>query len=65
LSTAVADLIILHAGYSAALLFLAAAAGVGLIGYGALMPETLRADATMLTSTASAGRERLAHARRE
>ncbi|WP_249158806.1 MFS transporter [Bradyrhizobium jicamae] len=41
LSTAVAGLIIVHAGYSAAFLFLAAIAGARLVGYCALMPETL------------------------
>ena len=46
LSTAVAGLIIVKAGYSAAFLFLAAVAGAGLIGFAAMMPETLRyADA--------------------
>jgi MFS family permease len=52
LSTAAAGFIIVHAGYSAAFLFLAAVAGAGLIGYCALMPETLRAATT--TSRASA-----------
>ncbi|MEN3348125.1 MAG: hypothetical protein V7632_1760 [Bradyrhizobium sp.] len=42
LSTAVAGFIIVHAGYSAAFLFLAAIAAVGLVGYCVLMPETLR-----------------------
>jgi MFS family permease len=42
LSTAVAGLIIVKAGYSAAFLFLAAVAGAGLIGFTAMMPETLR-----------------------
>jgi MFS family permease len=42
LSTAVAGLIIVKAGYSAAFLFLAAVAGAGLIGFAAMMPETLR-----------------------
>ena len=40
LSTAVAGLIVVSAGYSAAFLFLAAVAAVGLIGFCALMPET-------------------------
>jgi Arabinose efflux permease len=42
LSTAVAGLIIVKAGYSAAFLFLAAVAGAGLLGFAAMMPETLR-----------------------
>jgi len=42
LSTAVAGFIIVHAGYGAAFLFLAAVAASGLIGYCALMPETLQ-----------------------
>lgn len=42
LSTAAAGLIVVRAGYSAAFLFLAAVAGVGLIGFTAMMPETLR-----------------------
>ena len=42
LSTAVAGLIVVQAGYSAAFLFLAAVAGAGLIGFTAMMPETLR-----------------------
>jgi len=42
LSTAVAGLIIVKAGYSAAFLFLAAVAGAGLIGFVTMMPETLR-----------------------
>lgn len=42
LSTAAAGLIVVRAGYSAAFLFLAAVAGVGLIGFAAMMPETLR-----------------------
>ena len=42
LSTPVAGLIIVKAGYSAAFLFLAAVAGAGLIGFTAMMPETLR-----------------------
>lgn len=46
LSTAVAGFIIVHAGYSAAFLFLAAVACAGLIGYCALMPETLRTPTT-------------------
>jgi MFS family permease len=42
LSTAVAGLIIVKAGYSAAFLFLAAVAGAGLIGFCIMMPETLQ-----------------------
>ena len=42
LSTAAAGLIVVQAGYSAAFLFLAAVAGAGLIGFTAMMPETLR-----------------------
>ncbi len=41
LSTAVAGLIVVKAGYSAAFLFLAGVAGTGLIGFCAMMPETL------------------------
>ena len=41
LSTTAAELIIVKAGYSAAFLFLAAVAGVGLIGFAIMMPETL------------------------
>ena len=41
LSTAVAGLIVVKAGYSAAFLFLAGVAGAGLIGFCAMMPETL------------------------
>lgn len=40
LSTAVAGLIIVKAGYGAAFLFLAAIAGAGLIGFCIMMPET-------------------------
>ncbi|MCS3453145.1 MFS family permease [Bradyrhizobium elkanii] len=54
LSTAVAGFIIVHAGYSAAFLFLAAVACAGLIGYCALMPETLRAATTTSRTTALA-----------
>ena len=46
LSTAVAGFIIVKAGYSAAFLFLAGVAGVGLIGFCAMMPETSRHDAS-------------------
>ena len=46
LSAAVAGLIIVKAGYSAAFLFLAAIAGAGLIGFCAMMPETLGHDAS-------------------
>ena len=42
LSTTAAGLIIVKAGYSAAFLFLAAVAGVGLIGFAIMMPETLQ-----------------------
>jgi MFS family permease len=42
LSAGVAGFIVVGAGYSAAFLFLAAVAGVGLIGFTTLMPETLR-----------------------
>ncbi len=42
LSAAVAGFIVVGAGYSAAFLFLAAVAAAGLIGFCALMPETLR-----------------------
>jgi MFS family permease len=42
LSTTAAGLIIIKAGYSAAFLFLAAVAGVGLIGFAIMMPETLQ-----------------------
>ena len=44
-STAVAGFIIVKAGYSAAFLFLAGVAAVGLIGFCAMMPETARHDA--------------------
>ncbi|WP_249158904.1 MFS transporter [Bradyrhizobium tropiciagri] len=47
LSAAVAGFIVVHAGYGAAFLFLAAIAAAGLVGYCVLMPETLR------TTTAS------------
>jgi MFS family permease len=42
LSAAVAGLIVVNAGYSAAFLFLAAVAAIGLLGFCLLMPETLR-----------------------
>jgi MFS family permease len=42
LSTAAAGLIVVKAGYSAAFLFLAGVAAAGLIGFAAMMPETLR-----------------------
>ncbi|WP_461351182.1 MFS transporter [Bradyrhizobium sp. USDA 4454] len=58
LSTAVAGFIIVHAGYSAAFLFLAAVAGVGLIGYCALMPETLRTATTTTRTTSLASQNR-------
>ena len=45
LSAAVAGFIVVEAGYSAAFLFLAAIAAAALIGFCALMPETLRSDA--------------------
>ncbi|OKO67997.1 hypothetical protein AC628_37295 [Bradyrhizobium sp. NAS96.2] len=54
LSTAVAGFIIVHAGYSAAFLSLAAIACAGLIGYCALMPETLRTATTTSHASASA-----------
>jgi MFS family permease len=41
LSTAFVGLIVVKAGYSAAFLFLAAVAGAGLLGFVAMMPETL------------------------
>ena len=41
LSTAFAGVIVVKAGYSAAFLFLAAVAGAGLLGFIAMMPETL------------------------
>ena len=44
-STAVAGFIIVKAGYSAAFLFLAGVAAIGLIGFVTMMPETLRHDA--------------------
>ncbi len=52
-STAVAGLIIVKAGYSAAFLFLAGVAGVGLIGFIAMMPETLRHDANRAGGSAA------------
>ncbi|WP_051345933.1 MFS transporter [Bradyrhizobium sp. th.b2] len=58
LSTAVAGFIIVHAGYSAAFLFLAAVACAGLIGYCALMPETLRTATTTSRTTALAPQNR-------
>jgi MFS family permease len=45
LSTAAAGLIVVKAGYSAAFFFLAAIAAAGLIGFAAMMPETLHRDA--------------------
>jgi MFS family permease len=42
LSTAAAGLIVVKAGYSAAFLFLAAIAAAGMIGFVAMMPETLQ-----------------------
>jgi MFS family permease len=42
LSTAFAGFIVVKAGYSAAFLFLAGVAGAGLLGFVAMMPETLR-----------------------
>jgi MFS family permease len=44
LSTAAAGLIVVGAGYSAAFFFLAAIAAAGLIGFVAMMPETLRRE---------------------
>ena len=41
LSTAFAGIIVVKAGYSAAFLFLAVVAGAGLLGFAAMMPETL------------------------
>jgi MFS family permease len=52
-STAVAGFIIVKAGYSAAFLFLAAVAGIGLIGFIVMMPETLRHDADRAGSRAA------------
>jgi hypothetical protein len=52
-STAVAGFIIVKAGYSAAFLFLAGVAGIGLIGFIAMMPETLRYDADRAGSRAA------------
>ena len=54
LSTAIAGFIVVQAGYSAAFLFLAAVAAAGLLGYCALMPETLR------TTSKTSGPEALA-----
>jgi MFS family permease len=50
LSAAVAGFIVVEAGYSAAFLSLAAIAAAGLIGFCALMPETLRRDAGSASS---------------
>jgi MFS family permease len=44
LSTAVAGLIVVEAGYSTAFLFFAAIAAIGLVGFCAMMPKTLRRD---------------------
>ncbi|WOH81035.1 MFS transporter [Bradyrhizobium sp. BEA-2-5] len=54
LSMVVAGFIVVHAGYSAAFLLLAAVACAGLIGYCTLMPETLRAAAATSRTSALA-----------
>ena len=51
LSSAVAGFIVVGAGYSAAFLFLAGIAAAGLIGFCAMMPETLRDNASRRAST--------------
>ena len=56
LSTAVAGLIIVKAGYSAAFLFLAAVAAAGLIGFMAMMPERSRQAQDRAASLAIEGR---------
>jgi MFS family permease len=53
LSAAAAGFIVVGAGYSAAFLFLAAVSAVGLIGFCALMPETLRNKAGRPAATAA------------
>ena len=60
LSAGVAGFIVVGAGYSAAFLFLAAVAAIGLIGFCAMMPETLPANrdspdpaASVVTSSAA------------
>ena len=51
LSAAVAGFIVVGAGYSAAFLFLAGIAAAGLIGFCAMMPETLRDNAERPAAT--------------
>jgi MFS family permease len=51
LSSAVAGFIVVGAGYSAAFLFLAGIAAAGLIGFCAMMPETLQDNASRRAST--------------
>ncbi len=51
LSSAVAGFIVVGAGYGAAFLFLAGIAAAGLIGFCAMMPETLRDNASRRAST--------------
>jgi MFS family permease len=53
LSSAVAGLIVVEAGYSAAFLFLAAIAAAGLAGFCATMPETLRGKISIPESPAA------------
>ncbi len=53
LSAAAAGFIVVGAGYSAAFLFLAAVSAIGLIGFCALMPETLRDNAGRPASAAT------------
>jgi MFS family permease len=53
LSSAVAGLIVVEAGYSAAFLFLAAIAAAGLVGFCAMMPETLRSRISRPAVTAA------------
>ncbi|MCP1836453.1 MULTISPECIES: hypothetical protein [Bradyrhizobium] len=54
MSTAIAGFIVVHAGCSAAFLLLAAVACAALIGYCALMRETLRTAATTSRTSALA-----------
>jgi hypothetical protein len=49
----VAGLIVVEAGYSAAFLFLAAIAAAGLVGFCAMMPETLRGKISIPESPAA------------
>ena len=56
LSAAIAGLIVVKAGYSAAFLFLAAVAAVALVLFAALMPETGPHHAALRTSNAEAPR---------